>query len=338
MVTACFMGSSIACGANIAQLHVYSSAIAVSPVIAVDKFDSNWAAAGRGTYAQAKARTGIEYYLNNTWSLGVEKRLDYLLHFSKQTAQFYKKLENSGLPKGIYPLWLSVNAVTSTSLFAQYVIPLPNGFEFKLKGHVLQPEQVQYGQFTGEGSVAEDDSFDYSYNLNYSYDNNKLVNGSNLAVSGWGHSFDLQLTAELQDGFSMRATWQDVWHRIYWAAINHDNGCLAKTGSSSDADCFVKESRITQTQAIPVSSELHLEKSFKSGLSIYTHLNQWARYDSVLLGVKQSDLNLGLDILNRAIHLSYESDMVRLKLASDQLALSKSKYLQVSLDINWPFL
>ncbi len=332
------MGSPIVCGANTGQLHIYSSAIAVSPVIAVDKLDSNWATAGRGTYAQAKARAGIEYHINNTWSFGAEKRLDYLLHFSEQTAQFYKKLENTGLAQGSYPLWLTVNAVTSRSFFTQYFIPLSHGLGLKITGHVLQPEQVQYGLFTGVGSVAEDGEPSYHFDLNYSYDENKLVNGSNLTVSGWGHSFDLQLLAELQDGINMQATWQDVWHRFYWSAINHDHGCLAKIGIVNEADCTVKESRIIQTQVLPVSSEFHLEKSFKSGLSVYGRLNQWARYDSVLLGIKQSGVNLGLDILNHAIHLSYESDMVRLKLASDQLALSNSKYLQVSLDINWPIL
>ncbi len=332
------MGSSLVGADNSRQLHVYSNAVVVSPVIAVDKLDSNWATAGLGTYAQAKARAGIEYHINNTWSFGAEKRLDYLLHFSEQTAQFYKKLENTGLPEGTYPLWLSVNAVTSNSLFVQYIIPLSNDFEFKIKGHVLQPSQVQYGQFTGMGNVAEDGSFDYHYNLNYSYDHNELVYGNNYKVTGWGHSVDFELSAALQKGWSARATWKDVGHQIYWGAINHDTGCLAKTGSPKDADCFVKSSQIAQTQKLPVSSEFHLQKELKDGLSAYGRLSQWSRYDSVLLGVKHSGVNLGLDLLNRAIHLAYESDMVRLKLASDQLALSNSKYLQVSLDINWPIL
>ncbi len=332
------MGSTVGFAENIGQLHVYSSALAVSPAIAVDKFDSNWSTAGLGRYAQAKTRTGIEYNVNSVWSIGAERRLDYLLHFSEQTAQFYKKLENNGLPAGTYPLWLTVNAVKSSSLFAQYFIPLSEFVDFKIKGHVLQPTKVQLGQFSGVGSVEQDDSFDFHYDLNYSYDNNELVNSNNNKISGWGHSFDLQLSAKFDNDWALRATWEDVWHKVYWAAINHDNGCLAKTGSLSDADCFVKHSSITQTQTLPVSSEFHLQKSLKTGGAVYGQLSQWSRYDSALVGVKHSGVNLGLDILNRAIHLAYESDMVRVKLASDQFNLSNSKYLQVSLDLNWPIL
>jgi hypothetical protein len=343
VVAACFIGSFLAHGDKrhadkSGELQFYSDVIAVSPVIAVDKFDSNWATAGLGNYAQAKSRVGVKYPINNTWSLGVEQRLDYLLHFSKHTAAFYKKLENNGLPAGTYPLWLSVNAVASKGLFVQYFIPLSKGVSFNIKSHVLKPSQVQYGQLSGVGNVAADESFDYYYNLDYSYDHNELVNGNNHAVTGWGHSFDLQLSVNLENGWRMQADWQDVLHRVYWAAINHDNGCLAKTASLSDANCFVKHSRIKQTQKLSVSSDFQLEKTFKTGFSIYGRLSQWSRYDSALIGVKHSGANIGLDILNRAIHLAYESDMVRLKLASDQFDVSHSKYLQVSLDINWPIL
>ncbi len=151
------------------QVHVYSSALATSPAIAIGKFDSNWASVGAGNYAQVKARAGLELKLNPSWSIGLEQRLDYVLHFSEPTAQFYKKLENQGLAPGDYPLQLSVNAVLGASFFVQYFIPLSERSLFSIKTHVLQPNRGQDGQLTGVGHVAADGSFDYRYELDMSW-------------------------------------------------------------------------------------------------------------------------------------------------------------------------
>jgi len=317
------------------QVHMYTSAQATSPAIAIEKFDSNWATASAGNYAQVKARAGLEVKLNPTWSVGLEKRLDYVLHFSGPTAQFYKKLENQGLAPGDYPLQLSVNAVTGTSFFAQYIIPLSNRGSFSIKAHVLQPNRVQDGRLSGVGHVADDGSSDYRYELDYNYDQNQLVNGNDYPVSGWGHSFDVQYKYMAGQGWAFTASWLDVWHRIYWSAINRDVGCLSRP---SQVDCFVTSKQASRVQKLPVTSEILIEKSLDSGLGLYLQVSQWSRHDSLQMGAKAQGLNLGVDLLNDAIHLAYESDMVRLKLASDQLALSKSKYLQVSLDVYWPIL
>jgi len=330
----CVMSLPSLAGAQ-AQLHVYSRALATSPAIAIEKFDSNWASAGAGNHAQVKARAGIELKLNPSWSVGLEQRLDYVLHFSEPTAQFYKKLENQGLAPGEYPLQLSVNAVLGTSVFAQYFIPLSNNGSFSIKTHVLQPNRVQDGQLTGVGHVAADGSSDYRYELDYNYDQNQLVNGNDYPVSGWGHSFDVRYNYKAGSGWTFTASWLDIWHRIYWSAINRDVGCLSRP---SPADCFVTSKQKNQVQNLPVTSEILIEKSLESGLGLYLQTSQWSRHDSLQMGANVLGLNLGVDLLNDAIHLAYESDMVRLKLASEQLALSKSKYLQVSLDVYWPIL
>jgi len=317
------------------QAHMYASAQATSPAIAIEKFDSNWATASAGNYAQVKARAGLEVKLNPIWSVGLEQRLDYVLHFSEPTAQFYKKLENQGLAPGDYPLQLSVNAVMGTSFFAQYFIPLSNRGSFSIKTHVLQPNRVQDGQLTGVGHVAADGSSDYRYELDYNYDQNQQVNGNDYPVSGWGHSFDVQYKYRAGQSWSFTATWLDVLHRIYWSAINRDVGCLSRP---NQADCFVTSKQKNQVQKLPVTSEVLIEKSLEAGLGLYLRASQWSRHDSLQIGAKVQGLNLGVDLLTDAIHLAYESDMVRLKLASDQLALSKSKYLQVSLDVYWPIL
>ncbi len=316
-------------------VHVYSRFFGSSPVIALNEFDSNWADAGQGTYAQASTRLGIGFKVKGRWAFGVENRLDYLLHFSEGTAQFYKQLENEGLSEGDYPLQLSINALSGDSVFAQYFIPLSSESSISIKSYFLQPNRVQYGFFNGVGHVSASGEASYSYNLNYRYKENELSELPGMSVQGWGHSFDVEYDVTFASGWHFAGKWQDVFHKIYWSAINQDQGCLSRP---VNAQCFVKTSLLQETQSLPVYTQLLLETPSNKGYSGYALAGQWARYDSLIVGGRLLGFSAGVDLLNDAIHLAYESDMVRLKLASDQVQFTQSKYLQVSVDIYWPIL
>ncbi len=318
-----------------ALVHVYSSFFGASPAIALSEFDSNWAEAGHGTHAQASTRLGVELKFNNSWAFGVENRLDYLLHFSNASAQFYKQLENEGLSAGDYPLQLSINALASDSIFAQYFIPLSINSSLSIKSYFVQPNRVQYGYLNGVGQVSAAGATSYSYDLDYQYKENELSELEGESVKGWGHSFDIEYDVSFNHGWHFLAKWQDVFHKVYWSSINQDQGCLSRP---VNAQCFVKTSLHKETQSLQVHSQLLLETPNESGVSGYMLASQWARYDSLVVGARMLGVSAGVDLITDAIHLAYESDMVRLKLASDQVQFTQSKYLQVSVDIYWPIL
>ena len=322
------------CGVSQAQLHIYGQASVASPAIAIEDLDSDWSTVGDGRYAQALGRTGLEINLNRQWLVGVESRFDYVLHFSEETAQFYKKLEDNDLPVGQYPLSLSINAVVSRGFYTSYFIPLSIGQSLSITGHALQPLKVQDGQLVGLGEVNEDGSYQYTYNLDYAYDSNQLFEHQGEDVSGWGHSFDLSYLYRAEDGWSYGVELKDVFYRFYWQAVNRDKGCYSRPLGS----CDFRTDQVSQTQQLPFSQQYSLTKSLSSDTSFQLQIYQWSRQQAFEVGGQWFGYDLSLDLLSRAIQFGYESDMVRLKLASDQYRLSKSKVWQASVDFYWPIL
>ncbi len=316
-----------------AQVHLYSDFNLSSPAIAIENFDSDWSDVDSGKFAQARARMGVAFSINESWWVGVEERLDYLLHFTPATAQFNQKLESNDLEAGQYPLWLKVNAVRSTGVFVKKIIPLSTFSDLKITGYVLKPSQVQDGVLTGSGEVYEDGSYQYNYTLDYAYSRNELFEHQGQSVSGWGHSFDL-LYDYRADNWSYSLELKDIGYRYYWQSVNEDEGCYSRPLG----DCFFTTKQVSQTQKLPFSQQHTFTRKLAGNNSIYIEGYEWSRLQALRLGGQVKEYALAYDLLSQSIHFSYESDMVRIKLASDQYDLSKSKYWQAAVDFYWPIL
>ncbi len=320
----------------VSVVRFYTDVSASSPAIAISKLESDWATVGSGRYFQAKARAGVEYSFANAWSVGIERRLDYILHFSESTAQFYKKLESNDLPEGSYPLELDVNVVMASGVFACYFIPLSISSDISITSHFLRPDQVQQGRLTGVGNVLADGDYNYHYDLDYYYDENKLITTKLNTVSGWGHSFDIQYYSKFDSNWAYSVAVNDLFYSYYWQFINTDEGCLSH-GDSGGA-CRVFQGQSSHTQTLPATFEVSVSKSWLSGVKASLLARQWSRQQSQELAGEWKGYGLGFDLVSKVYSFAFESDMVRLNLASDQLQLSKSKHWQVSVDVNWPFL
>ena len=316
-----------------AQVHLYSDISLASPAIAIEDFDSDWSDVDRGEFAQARARVGVAFSVNESWWVGAEERIDYLLHFTQATAQFNQKLENNDLEAGQYPLWLKVNAVRSSGVFAKKIIPLSSRSNLEITGYLLKPSQVQDGVLMGSGEVHEDGSYQYNYTLDYSYSRNELFEHQGESVSGWGHSFDLLYGYTTEDwGYSLEL--EDIGYRYYWQSVNEDKGCYSRPLG----DCFFTTKQVSQTQKLPFSQLHTFSWNLDENNSIYVEGYEWSRLQALRLGGQLKESSLAYDLLSQSIHFSYESDMVRIKLASDQYDLSKTKYWQAAVDFYWPIL
>ena len=316
-----------------AQVHLYSDMNLSSPAIAISDFDSDWSEIDSGEFAQARLRAGIEFSVNNSWLVGVEERIDYLLHFTQATAQFNQKLENNELEAGQYPLWLKVNAVRSAGVFVKNIIPLSDSVRLQITGYLLKPKQVQNGVLTGSGEVYEDGSYQYHYALDYAYSENELFEHQGESVNGWGHSFDVTYEYS-QENWNYSLELNDVGYRYYWQSVNQDKGCYSRPLGN----CFFTTQDISQTQNLPFSQQHTITRNMGETSSVYVQGYEWSRLQALRLGGQIKEYVLAYDLLSGAVHFVYESDMVRIKLASDQYDLSKSKYWQAAVDFYWPIL
>ncbi len=323
-------------------MHVYSHISVASPVINIEKINSNWSQINSARYIQAKARLGSQFYLQGYLkqivSFGIESRFDYLLHFDPQSAYFYQKLENQSIQAGQYNLDIEVNSVWSHGFFAQYFIPLSSfsGFnELSVTAHILKPQEVQQGALIGSGQVNADDSFAYAYQLDYLYDENRLTDTLAEKVSGWGHSFDLSYEHVSKDGFNAYMAIEDAFYTYYWQSVNQDVGCLSRP---IRATCSVKTTVESAKQTLPHTLTLRLSQQLNNKVGIRLQALQWSRFRALKMGAAWHTWSLQQDVINDISHLTYESDMVRLNLATDKLNLSQAKHWQLALDIVWPIL
>ena len=316
-----------------AQAHLYSDINLSSPAIAIGDFDSDWSEIDSGSFAQARLRAGIEFSVTNNWLVGVEERIDYLLHFTQATAKFNQKLENNELEAGLYPLWLKVNAVRSKGVFVKNFIPLSSSAQLQITGYLLKPKQVQNGVLAGSGEVYEDGSYQYHYSLDYSYSENELFAHEGESVSGWGHSFDVSYEHSFEE-WNYSLALADIGYRYYWQSVSQDKGCYSRPLG----DCFFTTKDISQTQKLPFSQQHTITRNMGKTSGVYIQGYEWSRFQALRLGGQIKEYVLAYDLLSQAVHFGYESDMVRIKLASDQYDLSKSKYWQAAVDFYWPIL
>lgn len=316
-----------------AKVSIKTEMLLSSPAIELSDFNSSWAKPDNGRYAQARARIATQFTLGHYWSVGLQKRWDYLLGFNQETAQFYSGLENNHIQDGQYSLDLSVNAARSKSVFVQYFIPLSSSTQVELRAHAIKGGRIQKGRLSGLG-YATNNQLGYNWQLDYAYDENRLFESGKYSATGWGHSFDANLTTRLGTLSTVKISLEDLWHHIYWQDLKQDEGCLNRPLTS---DCSVSSKQQTYTQILPVFGRITWDYRFLNHYSMLFEYQHWQRFQGVLMGVKAKSWHASYDLTNETYNLGYESTHLTVKWGTDQLNINNAKHWQMTLDMNWPF-
>jgi len=316
------------------NVHFYTDIKMNSPAMEIIKIDSSWENPGSDEYAQGRARIGSVWQLSGRWGIGLERRWDYHLGFNHDTSQFYSGLENNEIADGIYDLDLSVNVSRSKSLYLLSIIPLSSDLRFWLKSHFIQGERGQFGYLRGQGQVTSS-QLSYKWDLEYQYDENKIFEGSRLAVSGWGHSFDIGFTYQLNESNQLNLEVLDAFYRLYWKGLGRDEGCINRPLTP---DCVVFSQKANLTQSFPVLLSGSWVYIFPNGLSMTSNLQKWSRHESLFASLGWKHYQIGYDLVNDSYNLGYESTYLKVKWSADKLNYEAAKHWQLTLDMNWPLL
>lgn len=304
-----------------------------SPAMELDKLESSWQSPSHGNYAQGRAVLETYVEISDRFELGVEERMHYILGFSEATAQFYSRLENNDIDNGVYDLSLSINAAQARGVFAQYFIPLSSSNWIKLKAHVLKGLRVQDGDLSGQGSVT-DAGFNYDWQLDYAYDENRILDGQQRDVTGWGYSFDIYAFTQLNDQHSLLLSLEDLFYTLHWQNIDQDNGCLDRPLT---VNCSVFTERSSYDQRFPVFAKLEWGYTIDD-LKTSVEAQAWQRYRALLLGVDYHGAQFEVDAVNEMLNIGYESARLKVKWGFDQIDFAQAKHWQLTLDMNWPIL
>lgn len=317
------------------QLGFYVEAELHSPAVYLDDLVGDWKASSYGDYAYGYGALGSWFQINSDITFGVEKRVNQYLNFSSKTANFYGQLENDQLPVGDYPLSLSVNANSSQGIFIEYNVRGVDALDVKLTGHALMGRLVQVADLTGEGHVLEDGAYTYQYSLNYKYGVNRIFDRPSPGVTGYGHSFDLDVEYAFSPVFSVGASFSDLFYRMYWSAINRDKGCVARPSPVTEL-CVLRTDQLAFTQSLPEHITLYAirnVRSFDLGVKGY-----WVdRHREYWLSIRKDDIFIALDLNNEVFDIGYESEWLAVKWAFDDYRYDHANSWQVSLDAKWAY-
>ncbi|NVK38638.1 MAG: hypothetical protein HWE18_11995 [Gammaproteobacteria bacterium] len=315
------------------RVGIEADILAASPAMAIDDIESSWENPSNGRYAQARGRLSTYLEMSAQFTLGVQRRWDYLLGFSQETAQFYSRLENNQIEDGTYALDFSVNAAQSDALFAQYFIPLSFESSLEVTAYLLKGERMQDGRLTGEGNV-QGSNLSYDWQLDYAYDENRLFDSGRDSLTGWGHSFDLAFSAQINPDHLLKVAVKDLFYAIYWQDVPQDKGCLNRPLSSS---CSVYSSRQQHTQIFPAFVRTQWLVTQQNHTYRFA-AEAWHRYTGLLMGWGYEGFAADVDVMNEKLNIGYESSWLKVKWGLDNLNASEAKHWQLNLDVNWPIL
>lgn len=320
------------------SIGVYSLTKGFSEPVPLQQMFEGWRQTGIGTKAQGRQRLGVIWVLDKQFvnayfsAMGIEKRWDYHLRFSKDTARFYSLLERQGLSEGRYPLRLSVNAVEANALFFQNQLVSPWGI-LTTRLNLLDGLAVQAGQLKGVGEVLGDGQYSFEYDLDYQFSENKLLDARVNGASGNGYSLDVAFERPVfKSVVTLGAS--DLFYRMHWKAIGKSDGCLFRNRAQLEV-CdrnYVQDSKSEFVQMLP--AELYASVDTSLG-SIRGELWDNEKYLTASYYIKPS-LSLGYEFYHQGIQLAFkQNDMSSVSLMMDHYDASEARLVSLNAQYSW---
>lgn len=303
-----------------------------SPAVEFSKLTQDWVVDHDGTHSYAMGRLDSWFEVNDRWRVGFVKRADYLLEYSKETAEFYTRLEDNELEAGVYDLDLRVNGLMSQGIYARYQIPI------NFRGHLgvtlygLQGSIVQLGTLSGSGEVFENGDFEYQYDLNYYFDHSRLLNSPEENVSGVGYALDIDLVYSLGRHWSLKGSIKDLANAMYWSTINRDQGCVSRPASGN---CFGVTSVTTKRQVVSSQSKWMIY-GLKGVVRPYVQWQSWGRSEAWIAGVLINKYSIGWDLNQNVANFTYDSDRLRVKWGFDHVNVNDAHQWHINIETVWP--
>ena len=277
-------------------------------------------------------------------------RIYYYLTFDKETADFYRALEQKQSLEGNKKLDLTVKHFESPSVSVSYLSPdfnfMAQSFtsSFSVGLNMYKPGHLQFGKVKGFTYGPTTDEF--SANINYRYDQFKLpllkeeqnidTRKGNAYTLDFGlniNTEDWQLAVNANDFFS-QFNWQQVGVtqvcvQSFFTNNTTNKGVCATIGGNGRSDIKAV------SETIPVS---------------YHGLLKHKQYDVSLLGFQhgayqrlgiekgfQTGLGrFGLFLYHpQLLGASWQTDYFNVQFGADTLKLSKARNIQLSMGVNW---
>lgn len=341
-----------------AQIKWNLMATAHSPTQPISAFLDDWSAPlDSGDHAYAQGRMSLEIRpAGSAISYGLGWRYDYLMTFSKETAEVYWQYENKqpSSTSQTYPLFLEAKhneRVGANIGLTKQIMP---NWQLTTRANVWQGLHALEGKIVGDLStrvLPNNETIDIRDSLDktnayidYYYDEPALgeenLNWNPAKPSGYGYSLDLQLTGQLSDSTRLSLRGYDILGRMRWKdmpstryALDYDvNGRPLYTieGQLSTDD-------VTQTLPWRVEGSLQHQLDSQWQLGLHGQVNDIQDLYQLSAGYQTSNDAFPITVTGliepqtQALGLAVDSRYAGIKLLTDSLDSEKAKRSEISL-------
>lgn len=188
-----------------------------------------------GTYAYADARVaaGFRFGEQQRWNVEWERRWHYDLTFSEGMSRYYRAQEQGTDLANTESLSLEARTLEAQGLRL--------GREFRQRDWSITPAlavyRVSQWQFGSLDGVAEGGASDTaSAELDYHYDQDRILEYGVNPAAGWGLSLDLVGSWQIDQNWSADVALKDILNRWYFEDSGYTNACI-NFNSPSETVC-----------------------------------------------------------------------------------------------------
>ena len=334
------------------SISVGAELVASSQPVAIDDMISGWD--GRyygGELAFADAVNYTRLSVSDTDLGGVSLRQHYrryyYLEFSKDTADFYRAAETSGVISSNKKLELSVKHFEGPGIGLSYTTPHWRfdevGLSLTVIGDWYRPGHFQFGEASGLAQAGATDQV--AANIDYRYDEDKILDSNSGAFAvddvekGDGYSFSLQMTFNWDD-FRLDIGSRDVINRFEWSNGAFTRGCVNVGGGVSGV-CQTGELQNGFYGNQATSESIYATHSLSLSERYYGYQLGWLRhnlYERYSIA-KSFATKLGrFDVFlyhPAQLGFGWQYKAFKLRLASDDQDWEKARNLNLDIALGW---
>lgn len=289
---------------------------------------------------------GVQY---QHWGIGIVKRYDYNLQFSKDTAEFYWLVANKkDLPNNRqYNLDLQVNALHSSGIRLSYADSFNDSFNYRVGLTYLEANYMIEGEIIGDATADSESSLDYDFQaeLDYHYIEDDLFDRVVDKPQGKGFALDLEFSYQVTFDTHWQFQVRDLLARLYWQNAPYTEGNTTSNRKEYDEDGYVKFNPvltgyegITQTYVQILQPRWYSKINHQLSTDYAAVLQYRYQYGHGLYSVGANyqlsyDNNLEVSYwpINQALELSWNYHKVQLALVADGFEFTEANTLWLSL-------
>lgn len=322
-----------------------------SEPIAIDAVLNDWKGdfkGGETILSLSQVEVGFKY---RDWQFSAFQRIDYLLEFSKDTAEFVYTTQNK-LPldeNREYQLSLESQSFTANGLKVAFSDRWQD-INWQVGLSYLQGFKLTDGSLNGVATKLNDNDYDFNFAVDYYYDDDVLFDRSNVqAPDGQGFALDLSVKGQFNQQWSYKAQLKDALAYIYWQDAPRTVADGTSDTKTYDEDGYVEfnpvasgaESYEDFTQRIPLKVNLQTtyqvdnNNSFSFGyrnLAIKDFYHAAYQYQT-----SAARYTIGYYLNAQAWNLSYQRSWLKLQLLSDNFDYQKARTLGINLGLSYRF-